>query len=163
MGTLEVRMSAAEHIPPSPGAADARTPEPGAYSVEIEREFAAAHAIVLGGVRERVHGHNWRVVASIGGDRLDGEELLCDFHLVEELLGAIVAPFANGDLNATPPFDRTNPTAEAVARHIGRELARGLAVPAPGLRVEWVRVTEAPRCTATAWFGAGPAARRERG
>lgn len=156
---------AADHPPhaPAPPGAPASPSEPVAYSVEIEREFAAAHAIVLGGVRERVHGHNWRVVASIGGGRLDDEELLCDFHLVEGLLGAIVAPFANGDLNATPPFDRVNPTAEAVARHIGRELARGLAAPAPALRVEWVRVTEAPRCTATAWFETRPRAADARG
>jgi 6-pyruvoyltetrahydropterin/6-carboxytetrahydropterin synthase len=155
---------AAEQPPHAPAPTTVvATPEPAAFSVEIEREFAAAHAIVLGGVRECVHGHNWRVVASIGGERLDGEELLCDFHLVEGLLGAIVAPFANGDLNRTAPFDRVNPTAEAIARHVGRELARGLAGAAPALRVEWVRVTEAPRCTATAWFEPRPRAAGERG
>ena len=118
---------------------------PAPFALEIEAEFAAAHAILLGGQRERLHGHNWRVVVSVAGDRLDGEELLCDFHLVERLLAETVAPFRDGNLNDTPPFDRRNPTAEALAHHIAGELARRLPAAA---RLEWVRVTEAPRCTA---------------
>lgn len=121
------------------------------YALEVECEFAAAHAIVLMGERERLHGHNWRVVVSVAGERLDGEELLCDFHAVERMLSAIVAPFRDGNLNETAPFDRVNPTAEAVARHIARELSAALAAASPSaqfIHLEWVRVTEAPRCTA---------------
>jgi len=125
------------------------TPGPTApYAIEVECEFAAAHAIVLAGERERLHGHNWRVVVSVAGHRLDGEELLCDFHAVERLLSDIVRPFRDGNLNETPPFDRVNPTAEAVARHVAAALAAGLAGIAPSVHLEWVRVTEAPRCTA---------------
>jgi 6-pyruvoyltetrahydropterin/6-carboxytetrahydropterin synthase len=118
------------------------------YALEVECEFAAAHAILLGGVRERLHGHNWRVVISIAGDRLDREELLCDFHLVERLLSETIAPFRDGNLNETPPFDRVNPTAEAVARFVATELTERLARAIPAVQLEWVRVTEAPRCTA---------------
>jgi 6-pyruvoyltetrahydropterin/6-carboxytetrahydropterin synthase len=123
-------------------------PDPAPFSLEVEVEFAAAHAIVLMGERERLHGHNWRVVVSVAGDRLDGEELLCDFHAIERMLGAIVAPFRDGNLNETAPFDRVNPTAEAVARYIGAELAAALIRTTPTVHLEWVRVTEAPRCTA---------------
>jgi len=124
------------------------------FSLEVEAEFAAAHAILLGGTRERLHGHNWRVVVSVAGERLDGEELLCDFHLVERLLGEILAPFRDANLNEAPPFDRTNPTAEAIARHVARALSAGLARESPKVDVEWVRVTEAPRCTAVVREGA---------
>ncbi|MFZ9915990.1 MAG: 6-pyruvoyl trahydropterin synthase family protein [Phycisphaerales bacterium] len=102
------------------------------FALEVEAEFAAAHAILLAGARERLHG----------------EELLCDFHLVERLLSEAVAPFRDGNLNDTPPFDRRNPTAEAVAHHVATELAHRLAAAAPSVHLEWVRVTEAPRCTA---------------
>lgn len=119
-----------------------------AYAVEVEVEFAAAHAIMLGGVRERLHGHNWRVVVSVAGDSLDREELLCDFHAVERMLGAVVAPFRDGSLNETPPFDQINPTAEAVARHVATALSAALARDRSRAWLEWVRVTEAPRCTA---------------
>lgn len=118
------------------------------YALEVECEFAAAHAILLGGLRERLHGHNWRVVISIAGDQLDREELLCDFHLVERLLSEAVAPFRDGNLNEAAPFDRVNPTAEAVARFVATELTEQLARAVPAVHLEWVRVTEAPRCTA---------------
>ncbi len=118
------------------------------YAIEVEHEFAAAHAILILGEREKVHGHNWRVAVSVGGDRLDGEELLCDFHLVERCLRTITEPFSNAHLNETPPFDRVNPTAEALARHVAVELAGLLAIACPAVHVEWVRVTEAPRCSA---------------
>lgn len=118
------------------------------FALEVECEFAAAHAIVLLGERERIHGHNWRVVVSVAGKRLDGEELLCDFHAVERMLAEIVAPFRDGNLNETPPFDRVNPTAEAVARHVAAELSSRLCRNIPTVHLEWVRVTEAPRCTA---------------
>ena len=121
---------------------------PAPFALEVECEFAAAHAIVLMGERERLHGHNWRVVVSVAGDHLDGEELLCDFHAVERMLAALVAPFRDGNLNETPPFDRMNPTAEAIARHIADGLSAELARNSPAVHLEWVRVTEAPRCTA---------------
>lgn len=120
------------------------------YAIEVETSFAAAHAIVLAGERERVHGHNWRVQVSIAGERLDREELLCDFHALEAHLREITAPFRDGYLNETPPFDRINPTAEALARHVARELSVRVASMAPGLHVEWARVTEAPNCIAVA-------------
>ena len=124
-------------------------PSPAApFALEVECEFAAAHAIVLMGERERLHGHNWRVVVSVAGDLLDGEELLCDFHAVERMLAEIVAPFRDGNLNETAPFDQVNPTAEAVARHVAAELSSRLPRNNPAVHLEWVRVTEAPRCTA---------------
>lgn len=120
------------------------------YEITVETEFAAAHAIVMAGQREPVHGHNWRVAVSVEGDFLDDDGLLCDFHAIEASLREIVRPFHNRDLNATAPFDRVNPTAELVARHIADAL--DAAIPARdaarGVRVAWVRVTEAPGCAA---------------
>lgn len=120
------------------------------YEITVETEFAAAHAIVMGGRREPVHGHNWRVCVAVAGDSLDEDGLLCDFHAIESSLQEIVRPFQNRDLNSTAPFDRVNPTAELVARHIADAL--GAALPARdaarGVRVASVRVTEAPGCAA---------------
>ncbi|RLS97326.1 MAG: 6-carboxytetrahydropterin synthase [Planctomycetota bacterium] len=118
------------------------------FAIEVEYEFAAAHAIVIAGERERMHGHNWRVVVSVGGERLDGEELLCDFHQIAHMLKELLEPFSNGSLNDIPPFDRINPTAEALAQFVAQSLATRLVHDQPSVQVEWVRVTEAPRCTA---------------
>lgn len=143
------------------------------YALTVETTFAAAHAIVIAGERERIHGHNWRVLATVEGESLDGEGLLVDFHALEGALGAIVGRFHNGSLNEVPPFTTVNPTAELVARHIADELAawlvrttgeagldsaggeadRGLSGHAAAggktrVRVRSVSVTEAPGCCA---------------
>ena len=126
------------------------------YQLRIERTFSAAHAIEVRGVREHVHGHDWRVAVTVGGPSLDADGLLVDFHDLERDLDAIVGRFRNRDLNRTPPFDRVNPTAELVAQFIAVQIAPTLP---HGVRVESVSVGEAPGCTATYRnpFGGGAA------
>lgn len=94
-----------------------------------------------------MHGHDFRVTVTLAGATLDSDGLLCDFHDVEARLGEIVRPFRNADLNATPPFDAINPSAEQIARHIGDALASSLGHQIPA-RVESVAVTEATGCRA---------------
>ena len=83
------------------------------YELSVEHEFCAAHAILINGHREPVHGHNWRVLIIVAGPTLDHNDLLCDFHVIERDIDAVISRFNNADLNSTPPFDRINPTAEA--------------------------------------------------
>lgn len=116
------------------------------FELTVEREFCAAHAIVINGVREPRHGHNWRLVVAVAGPRLDDDGLLCDFHVIEQALDRVLEPLRNVDLNETPPFDRVNPTAENVARHVAESILGGLPV---GVRLDHVSVTEAPGGRAT--------------
>jgi 6-pyruvoyltetrahydropterin/6-carboxytetrahydropterin synthase len=116
------------------------------FELRVRREFCAAHALTVRGVREPTHGHNWRVTVVVSGDRLDEDGLLCDFHEVEQQLNAIIAELHNQDLNAVSPFDAVNPTAEHVARHIGESLNSVLP---PGVTLARTAVTEAPGCEAT--------------
>jgi 6-pyruvoyltetrahydropterin/6-carboxytetrahydropterin synthase len=116
------------------------------YQLEVERTFCAAHALVIGGEREPVHGHNWTVTVTVRGERLDDDGLLCDFHLVEVRLDRTLSALHNRNLNDVPPFDRLNPTAELVARHIADSLADALP---EGVRLASCSVTEAPGCRAT--------------
>ncbi|MCA9297356.1 MAG: 6-carboxytetrahydropterin synthase, partial [Phycisphaerales bacterium] len=39
----------------------------GMFKVSAIREFSAAHAIIMKGRREHVHGHNWRVTITVSG------------------------------------------------------------------------------------------------
>jgi 6-pyruvoyltetrahydropterin/6-carboxytetrahydropterin synthase len=116
------------------------------YELTVERVFSAAHAIVMKGEQEPLHGHDWRVRLTVAGERLDADGLLCDFHLLEREVDRVVSAFRNRNLNETPPFDRVNPTAEHVARHIASSV--GQNVP-PGVIVRRVSVTEAPGREAT--------------
>jgi len=123
------------------------------YELTLTDEFCAAHAIVMGGEREATHGHNWRVTVTVAGAELDGDGLLCDFHALEKTLRGVVDLFRNADLNATAPFDSTNPTAELVARHLGERVAAGLPA---GVRLVRAAVTEAPGCEAAYVPGGSP-------
>jgi 6-pyruvoyltetrahydropterin/6-carboxytetrahydropterin synthase len=117
------------------------------HELTVESEFCAAHAIVIRGVREPVHGHNWKVTVAVCGSELDADGLLFDFHEVERVLGEVLGPWRNADLNAAREFQQVNPTAECVARTIALEMQGRLRLPV-GVRVSWVRVTEAPGCAA---------------
>jgi 6-pyruvoyltetrahydropterin/6-carboxytetrahydropterin synthase len=118
------------------------------YEITVNDEFCAAHAIIIRGDREHVHGHNWRVSVTVGGAGLDGDGLLVDFHTLERIVREVVSPFRDRNLNETPPFDRTNPTAELLARHIAESVDRGMRPLFPvGVRVVCVGVTEAPGCS----------------
>jgi 6-pyruvoyltetrahydropterin/6-carboxytetrahydropterin synthase len=115
------------------------------FELRVRRKFSAAHAIRMAGQVEPLHGHDWRVSVRVRGERLDGDGLLCDFHALERAVDEVIAPFRNRSLNDTPPFDRTNPTAELVARHIGDALAPRIP---SGAHLHSVVVGEAPGCDA---------------
>ncbi|MCA9278135.1 MAG: 6-carboxytetrahydropterin synthase [Phycisphaeraceae bacterium] len=123
----------------------------GSYEITIETTFSAAHAIMLRGEREPVHGHDWHVTACFGGDELDSDGLLCDFHALEAVLKRITSAWHNRNLNDVEPFcSGLNPSAELVSRTIS-ELLRAQMQPicSHSVHLCWVRVTEAPGCAAT--------------
>ena len=115
------------------------------FSLRIERTFSAAHAIVLGGEREALHGHDWRVRVTVEGDQLDDDGLLCDFHLLERLLDNAIAPLRDSNLNDVAVLAGINPTAENVALYLASTVADDLP---PGIRRLRLAITEAPGCEA---------------
>jgi 6-pyruvoyltetrahydropterin/6-carboxytetrahydropterin synthase len=120
------------------------------YSISVTREFCAAHALMFRGVREAVHGHNFRVTVVIAGPSLDGDGVLCDFHEVERALERVIEPWRNANLRDAAAFAGVNPSAEMIARVVGEALQRALEKQLPtGVAVARVSVTEAPGCEAT--------------
>lgn len=120
------------------------------YELTVTTEFCAAHAITMASKPEPIHGHNFRVWLTVSGDRLDADGLLCDFHAIEEALARTIEPLHNADLNSTPPFDRLNPTAEHIAKHIAQSVERELGQRlAAGVWLSACTVSEAPHCKAT--------------
>ena len=94
------------------------------FEISTTRTFSAAHALRLyDGSLEPVHGHNWRVRVTVAAAGLDAIGVVMDFHELERLVDAILAPLHNRHLNEVPPFSRElNPSAENVALHVGRSL-----------------------------------------
>ena len=122
------------------------------YEIEVNHQFSAAHQISVGGVMEELHGHDWRVTVVVAGPDLDSEDLLLDFHALEQALRSAVAPFSGRTMNGTPPFDQVQPSAERVAEHVGSVVIS--AVPG-GCRLVSVAVKEAPGCIAR-WIPIDP-------
>ena len=93
------------------------------FQLTTTREFAAAHQLRLyDGSLEPLHGHNWRVKATVAAERLDPIGVVMDFHELERLVDAIIAPWHNHHLNEAGAFAELNPSTENVALVIGRTL-----------------------------------------
>ncbi len=118
------------------------------FQIEVSHRFSAAHAVTVGGVREELHGHDWGVTVVIEGPKLDHEDLLVDFHVIEVALRTAIGPFSGRTMNGTPPFDVVHPTAERLAEFVAEAVQP--EVPS-GLRIASVAVEEAPGCIAR-WF-----------
>jgi 6-pyruvoyltetrahydropterin/6-carboxytetrahydropterin synthase len=93
------------------------------FAITTTRHFSAAHQLRLyDGSLEPLHGHNWKVKVTAGAAQLDAIGVVMDFHELERMLDAILAPLHNAHLNDTAAFATLNPSAENVAVHIGRSL-----------------------------------------
>ena len=116
------------------------------YELLIESEFSAAHRLrEYHGACENLHGHNWRVEMSVGGDNLDKLGMLIDFRELKRILSEAVDHFDHVYLNELPEFEKQNPTTENMARILFEECSRKLP---QGVRVRSVTVWESPRCGA---------------
>jgi 6-pyruvoyltetrahydropterin/6-carboxytetrahydropterin synthase len=116
----------------------------GAFEISIRRQFSASHQLYLNdGVLEPLHGHNWRVKITVGAPSLDSIGTVMDFHELERLADAIIAPMHNRHLNELPAFAQTNPSAENVALLV----AQRLALP-KNVRLISVEIWETDDCSA---------------
>lgn len=118
------------------------------YEITVETAFAASHQLRgYKGEIENLHGHNFRVEATVYSDGLDSLGLVMDFLELEALLKDILAPYDHRHLNERAPFDTLNPSTENVSRLLFEELEARLAP--RGLHPRRVRVWEAPSFSAS--------------
>jgi len=116
------------------------------YEISVTARFNATHHLRMpDGSVEPPHGHDWRVVVTCAGPRLDDCGLLLDFHALETRLGAILAEFRDADLNTAPALAGCNPSAEHVARHIAQRITANLPA---GVSLTCVELEESPGCVA---------------
>jgi len=107
------------------------------YKLNVETEFSAAHRLPeYPGVCKRVHGHNWRIRATVGAKKLEANGMAIDLVDVRELLETCVQPLDHQVLNEVPPFDQQHPTSENLARYIYDWLKKELPTPVQVIQVE---------------------------
>ncbi len=97
------------------------------FEVCVEATFAAAHQLRnYKGKCENLHGHNYRVRATVAGDKLNPTGLVADFGEVKAVLREIAGRLDHRFLNEIEPFIELNPSAENIALYFYQELAKGL-------------------------------------
>ena len=93
------------------------------YELSIESGFAAAHALRgYEGECERVHGHNFRVIARFPADRLDDVGIAFDFKELSAGLDEIIGRLDHTDLSENEFLGGRNATAENLAELIYKAL-----------------------------------------
>ncbi len=118
------------------------------FEISVEETFAAGHALRgYQGKCEKVHGHNYKVLVTVEGERLDSAGLLVDFVEVKRLLRAVIERLDHEFLNDVPPFDALNPSAENMAKYFYDEISQALP-PSPA-RISSVKIWETDTSTAT--------------
>jgi len=117
------------------------------YTVFKDYLFSAGHAI-RGHTRgcQNLHGHNYRVRVHVAAGELDALGMVIDFADLKAIVEEVLGRFDHAVINELPPFDRTNTTAELLARHAFEEVARRLP---EGRRVRRVEVWETESSCAT--------------
>lgn len=95
------------------------------FEIEVFSNFSAAHK--LRGYRgkcENMHGHNWKVGATIASDKLDKIGVVLDFKEVKRRLREVLAELDHKNLNSIPYFKKANPTSENIAKFIYGRLTK---------------------------------------
>lgn len=93
------------------------------FEITIRKSFAAAHQLRdIGGKCEDLHGHNFTVEVSAGGERLNDEGLLLDFRQLKKWTNELLEELDHKYLNELPFFKDLNPSSEIIARFIFERL-----------------------------------------
>ncbi len=118
------------------------------FEISVDYSFASGHALRgYKGKCEHVHGHNYKVRVTVGGETLNSIGLLMDFIDLRAALKAMAERIDHRFMNDIPPFDKLNPSAENLAKYFCEGL--GLQVQEHGLHVVSVTVWETDTTSAT--------------
>ncbi|MBW2630487.1 MAG: 6-carboxytetrahydropterin synthase QueD [Deltaproteobacteria bacterium] len=88
------------------------------YEITVKKTFSAAHTLNIGGKREDLHGHNFRVEATVASEKLNADGLVLDFRVLKKWVNKILEDLDHTFLNDLPPFSNISPTAENIAKFI---------------------------------------------
>jgi 6-pyruvoyltetrahydropterin/6-carboxytetrahydropterin synthase len=120
------------------------------FEISVDETFAAAHNLRdYKGKCEDLHGHNYRVRVMVAGETLDSTGLLYDFVNLKQAIQAVIRSLDHKYLNELPPFDRLNPSAENIARHIYEQTSKQVKPAANGAAISGVTVWETETSAAT--------------
>lgn len=89
------------------------------FTLVVKQQISAAHRLRgYPGACERIHGHNYRITASVSGNELDQLGMVLDLTRLQTILMDCLGQFDHRIINDVAPFDALNPTSENLARYI---------------------------------------------
>jgi 6-pyruvoyltetrahydropterin/6-carboxytetrahydropterin synthase len=123
---------------------------PGRFEVSYETHFCSAHALRdYKGTTEPTHGHNFRVIVTVSGSKIDRAGMLVDFLDLKASVDAEVERFNYGFVNEkVPEFadGKLSPSAENMAYVIFQNVKKQMP---RSVKVDSVQLFESPGCAAT--------------
>lgn len=97
------------------------------YHLTIQTHFAAAHNLLnYNGDCENLHGHNWKIEATVSTEKLDEAGLGIDFKILKKHTNSIMDMLDHKYLNDLPPFKKISPSSEHISKFIYDELVKSL-------------------------------------
>ncbi len=88
------------------------------YELSIRGDIAAAHFIEgHQGKCKNLHGHTWKIEATVINEELDDIGMVADFAVLKQHLRDILSELDHVCLNDLPFFKEVRPTSENIARY----------------------------------------------
>jgi len=121
------------------------------FEITVYSHFSGAHRLRhLHSRCENLHGHNWKIEASVVSNRLNREGIVIDFGVLKEKIETILKTLDHTYLNDLPYFSKREPSSENIAKYIFDRLKKELTrYPA---RLKRVTAWESDTASAT-YFG----------
>lgn len=93
------------------------------YRVKIKTHFSSAHNIrEYKGNCENLHGHNWKVEATLKSETLDKLGMVEDFREFKKHMRLIMEDLDHKYINELEYFKTVNPTSENIAYYIFKRI-----------------------------------------
>jgi 6-pyruvoyltetrahydropterin/6-carboxytetrahydropterin synthase len=89
------------------------------YEITVLSHFSGAHRLrYLHGKCEGLHGHNWKIEATVASNRLNRQGIVIDFKILKDHLEKVLKTLDHAYLNDLPYFSMKEPSSENIAKYI---------------------------------------------
>lgn len=98
------------------------------FALSVEDDFSASHLLAgYEGPCGRLHGHNYRVRATVEGEHLDELGMMLDLRFLKKALAGALGSLDHRHLNDHPDFAGRPTSAENLAAYIFEKVRLALA------------------------------------
>jgi 6-pyruvoyltetrahydropterin/6-carboxytetrahydropterin synthase len=114
------------------------------FYLTAEADFSASHMLPgYNGPCGRLHGHNYRVQATVAAEKLDEMGMAFDLRVLKQALREVLAALDHAHLNDLSAFVDLPPSAENIARIVFVKVDHAVhEANVPGAKLVEVRVAE---------------------